>query len=512
MAAVEGECGGAGLLRREKFIRGARGRRVDRTRLRQVALGALAGALTGFTLRREIGPHDEGLMLQAAARLARGQQPYREFRLNYPPGQPLVLSSLHRVAGPSLMGWRVVRVGVDACISVVAYRFARRASGERLALAAWLGTAGAMAFPTGAGPNPPAQALSLGAVMLARSRPLAAGALAGGASVFRLEMGAAATAGVVIAAPPGQRARAAGAAAVLASAGLAPFAVAAPREMLEDTIGFFRIQPMQRLPLPLRFRGPWRPSKLIEFYMPVILFGGLGSWLLATATSRSRDSETIALGPLAFVGAGYLRARTDEFHLVPLAATLPTMLARAAAVERRPGWRIALLAPLALIVIHGLARKAGQALHPPPLAAVPGRAGTGVMTSPEDARALAGLIATVHELTLPEEPVFVANPRHDLVRVGNPLLYALLERPNPTRYDVMQPGIVTTSEVQREIVAALADTRVVVRWMHPTACEPEPNGAGRSSGVEILDLYLEEHFSEHSRHGHYVVLTRDARL
>ena len=62
--------------------------------------------------------------------------------------------------------------------------------------------------------------------------------------------------------------------------------VAAPREMLEDTIGFFRIQPMQRLPLPLRFTGPWRPSKLIEFYMPVILFGGFGSWLLATATSR----------------------------------------------------------------------------------------------------------------------------------------------------------------------------------------------------------------------------------
>jgi hypothetical protein len=291
-----------------------------------------------------------------------------------------------------------------------------------------------------------------------------------------------------------------------------PFAVAAPREMLEDTLGFFRIQPMQRLPLPLRITGPWRPSKLIEFYMPVILFGGFGSWLLATATSQSRDPETVALAPLAFVGAGYLRARTDEFHLVPLAATLPTMLARAAAAERRPAWRTALLVPLALIVAHGLARKAGQALHPPPLANVPGRAGAGVMTSPDDARELAGLIAAVQELTVPGEPVFVANSRHDLVRVGNPLLYALVERPNPTRYDVMQPGVVTTDEVQREIVAALADTRVVVRWMHPTACEPEPNGAGRSSGIEILDRYLDAHFQQHSRHGNYQVLTRAPRL
>jgi hypothetical protein len=170
-----------------------------------------------------------------------------------------------------------------------------------------------------------------------------------------------------------------------------------------------------------------------------------------------------------------------------------------------------LLTSLALIVLHGLGRKAGQALHPPALAAVPGRAGAGVMTSPDDARELAGVIAAVHELTLAGEPVFVGNRRHDLVRVGNPLLYTLLERPNPTRYDVMQPGVVTTEAVQREIVAALADTRVVVRWVHPTACEPEPNGAGRPSGVEILDLYLEQHFQEYSRHGNYVLLMRDTR-
>jgi hypothetical protein len=480
---------------------------------RRLALGAVAAGLTGFTLRREIGPHDEGLMLQAAARLARGQRPYRDFRLNYPPGQPLVLSALHRVAGPSLMAWRVMRVGVDAAVSVLAYRLTRRAAGESLALAAGLGTAGAMAFPTGPGPNPPAQALSLAAILLARSQPVGAGALAGAASVFRFEMGTAAAAGAVIAASPGKRVRAAVAATAVAGAGLVPFAAAAPREMLEDTIGFFRIQRMQRLPLPVRFAGPWRPSKLIEFYMPSVLFAALGSWLSATATSsRLRDRESLALAPLALVGAGYLRARTDEFHLVPLAATLPTMLARAAAAERRRGWRLALLGSLTLIVLHGLDRKAGQAMHPPPLAEVPGRAGRGVMTSPDDAHQLARLIATVHELTLPGEPVFVANPRHDLVRVGNPLLYTLFDRPNPTRYDVMQPGVVTTAAVQREIIAALAGTRVVVRWTHPTACEPEPNGSGHSSGTEILDLYLAEHFQERSRHGHYSVLERAGRV
>ena len=52
----------------------------------------------------------------------------------------------------------------------------------------------------------------------------------------------------------------------------------------------------------------------------------------------------------------------------------------------------------------------------------------------------------------PGHPIFVANPRFDLVNVGNPLVYVLVGRPNPTRYDVMQPGVVTTAPVQREIV------------------------------------------------------------
>ena len=85
--------------------------------------------------------------------------------------------------------------------------------------------------------------------------------------------------------------------------------------------------------------------------------------------------------------------------------------------------------------------------------------------------------------------MFVANPRHDRVRVGNPLLYVLLERANPTRYDVMQPGVVTTAPVQREMVRDLERARpeVVIRWLSPVAGQRESNGAGRSSGVWILD-------------------------
>lgn len=448
-------------------------------------------------------------MLQAAARIAAGQMPYRDFRINYPPGQAVVLAAFHRAIGPRLITWRVLRMAVDGTTTVLAYRLTRRRAGEALALGAGAAVAGAMAFPTGPGPNPAAQALAFAALLSAERSPYRAGALAGLTACFRLEVGAAAVVGAALAAPRGGRLRALGAAAVVGAGALAPFAAAAPRDMFDDTIGFFAVQRLQRLPFPLRFRGPWRPSKMIEFYTPAVLLASLTTCALALATAR-RDAgaSDLALSPLAIVGAGYLLARTDEFHLVTLAATMPVMLADIAASERRAPVRRLLVGWLALILAHGLDRKVGQCLHPPALSPVPGVVGRWVYTSPHDARSLEGLIRTVHRVTVPGEPIFVANARHDLIRVGDPLLYVLLERPNPTRYDVMQPGIVTTETVQAEIVAGLAHTRVVVRWLHPTACEPEPNGAGRSSGVTLLDRYLASHFREHARFGDYAVLLR----
>ncbi|HEX2088099.1 MAG TPA: hypothetical protein VHF89_20600, partial [Solirubrobacteraceae bacterium] len=62
---------------------------------------------------------------------------------------------------------------------------------------------------------------------------------------------------------------------------------------------------------------------------------------------------------------------------------------------------------------------------------------------------------------------------------------------NPTRYDVMQPGVVTKEDVQREIVRDLERARpeVLVRWNDPRTA-PEDNGSGRSSGVTLLDDHL----------------------
>jgi hypothetical protein len=72
----------------------------------------------------------------------------------------------------------------------------------------------------------------------------------------------------------------------------------------------------------------------------------------------------------------------------------------------------------------------------------------------------------------------------------------------------MQPGVVTTAPVQREMVAALqrTGTRVVVRWLDPRADQIASDQTGRSSGVHILDRYLAATYIPYARFGVYQVL------
>ncbi|MDQ3935738.1 MAG: hypothetical protein M3340_14025, partial [Actinomycetota bacterium] len=80
-------------------------------------LFAAAAALSAITVLDGVQPNDEGLMLQAAARIADGQVPYSDFWWYYPPGQPYLLGGLWEAFGPSLVAWRVVRVLVDALVA-----------------------------------------------------------------------------------------------------------------------------------------------------------------------------------------------------------------------------------------------------------------------------------------------------------------------------------------------------------------------------------------------------------
>jgi hypothetical protein len=481
----------------------------DRARL--AALFALGALLSGLTILEGINPHDEGLVLQAGARIADGELPYRDFYANYGPGQYYLAGALDAVFGPSLLAWRVVRVALDALVAVLAYAFVRRDAPEPFALGAWVAVISVMAHPTLPHPNATALALALGALLLVRRSPIAAGVLCGVAFAFRFDVGAAAAVGAALAAGErGAALRTAAIAAATATLLVAPFAIAASGDFWDQTIGFaLDEQSLQRLPLPGEYDGGFEPNKILAFYLPYVLMGGLALWLAVAVATRA-PLRLWAAFPLALAGLAYLLARADEFHLVPLAAVLPVLLAGAAAREWLAGRRptaLVLALPLALVAIVGLDRNRID-VSDPPIERIHLHVADGVKAPPEESRALEELVPYVRERVPPESPIFVANPRHDLVRVGNPLVYVLADRPNPTRHDVMQPGVVTTADVQREIVRDLrrSRTQLVVRWLSPVASEAEPNGAGRSSGVRILDRELARRYVEAERFGDYAVL------
>jgi hypothetical protein len=527
------------------------------------ALLALGAVIAGATMRDGIQPNDEGLMLQAAAHIADGQVPIRDFWWYYPPGQPYLLGGLWALFGPSLLAWRVVRVGADALVALLAWRLARRWSSPGWALGAWAASALAMAYPTGPHPFPIALACALGALLALPRQVAWAGVLAGLCALWRLEFAGYLVVGILAAialAPDSARARrrravtffvpALGVTAVL----YAPVVAAAgpgPSWRLLVRYPLTRFQAYQGLPFPLtspprvdtgsvaHFLGH-SAENLLLYYLPLALVVGAAAALTRLALGFTRARAGQLAGAVLTIGMGhYMVVRPDVFHTAPLAVMASILigwaLSRPAAKRRgdvgaadgapatasppEPGparvpavaaGALAALAAvsLAYTVIEGADRQ--RLLLKPRETALRLPAADGVRAPPEVAGPLVAAVHAVDARVPRGQPIYVTGRRADLVTAGDPLFYVLADRPNPTRYDIAAPGVVTTAPVQREIVATLERRRVavVVRWDDPLTAAPEPNRAGRSSGVRILDEYLGAHYRAWARYGSYMLLAR----
>ena len=150
----------------------------------RLVLAALlvAGALVSgdHGAARDIQPNDEGLMLQAAERIASAARcPTATSGGSTPRASRTCWPGCRSCSGPSLLTWRIVRVLADATVAVLAYALARRAAGPRASLAAWAAAILAMAYPSGPHPFPIALALALGALLAFEARPALAGVLVG---------------------------------------------------------------------------------------------------------------------------------------------------------------------------------------------------------------------------------------------------------------------------------------------------------------------------------------------
>jgi hypothetical protein len=491
------------------------------------ALFAAGAAISAFTILRGIDPFDEGLMLQAAARVANGQWPYRDFLWSYGPGQVLLLAGSVKLFGTSLLWWRVVRVLVNAGVALTVFVLARSEAGTRWALAGWLVAACVIAQPTSANPFPVAVLLGLLAVLAgARGRPALAGVLVALAIFWRPDFGvyAAAAAGAALlleARRPRPLAAFAASAAGIALLLFLPFAIkAGPGDLFDSLVTrSLRDGSYWRLPLPLDYGGRlrlWPPGPLahdakdaLAFYMPLVAIVGLAAVALLAALRRRLPRP--AVGGLLVLAAGYalyLLGRTDELHLAPLLVALAALVPLLAAGAEGRAARVAAVAAVAcfaLTLAYGAGNRISQLGSPEQLETLDVPAADGVEARPVDARALPRVVAVVQSRVPPGQPIYVAPLRSDLVRIGDPLLYVLAERPNPLDQDF---GLQTSPAEQGRIVAGLTRARpkVVVRWLDPVSAQREPNRRGTPSGSHVLDDWLAQNYRPLERDGFYELL------
>jgi hypothetical protein len=501
----------------------------------EVVVLVLAGLLiSGFTVFRRIDPFDEGLMLQAAERIAHGQLPYRDFVWPYGPAQPLLVAWARDLLGPSLLDWRLLRVLADCSLSLWVFVSLRSRVGPRWALAGWAVAIFSISQPTGANPFAFALLFSLCAVSLA-ARPLArvgddastvaAGVFCGLAAAWRFEAGLFASVAVFVALLCGGREQrfrpillAALGFAVMFLLAYLPFVLGAGvGVVLENLVGtslreggYWRLPFVVVSDIPIRATSAGALLKdlkdLLGDETPLLALIGFLSAMTLTALAWRRDRQRRPLSAgLAVLGCGYLlylRSRPDEFHVQPLiivVAALGPLALGGWWAERSTGqwlaWASAacVTSCLALIGLAGFSNRVSAAVRPPALAPLALSLADGVRVTRAESRSLPQVVAFVQHVVPPGEPVFVAPARSDLVSITAPILYFLVQRPNVRSADV---AVEAAPAVQRSTVVVLRRTmpRAVIRWLDPIGSAVEPNRRGTPSRSRELDQFLDANY------------------
>lgn len=476
-------------------------------------------AISAFTILRGIDAFDEGLALQAAARVGDGQLPYADFLWAYGPGQPYLLGGLSSLFGDSLLDWRILRVLVNGAITVVVWNLLRPRTSTPLAIAGALVAACALAQPISANPFAPSLLFALLAVGFAtgeRPRPVAAAVLTALAAAWRLDFGVFTGLACVAAFALRREGRDLLLYSAVAAGGTLlaylPFLIAAgPADMWDALIAQgLRDHDYWTLPFPLDYEGdlslrPHDVKDLLSFYVPLLLLVGLAV-AAAVAFVRRRElpprwASLLVLGGCFVI---YLRSRTDPFHETPLLVTLAILLPLVVMGAPRRVGAVA-LAVFALLGAYVVSNRADALFDPPELERLHLDVADGVRVPPGDAAALPSAVHAVREATPDGGPIYVVTLRSDLVRIGNPLFYVLADRPNALDRDF---DLQTSEEDQRRLVDELeeAEPGAIVRWTDPDSARREPNERGEASGSRLLDEWIEDEYRHVGSWGDYTVM------
>jgi hypothetical protein len=108
--------------------------------------------------------------------------------------------------------------------------------------------------------------------------------------------------------------------------------------------------------------------------------------------------------------------------------------------------------------------------------------------------------------TQPGERILVALDRHDKILVNPIALYFAIGRLPGTHWHQFDPGLQTRADIQAAIIGDLQHNRV--RWVVRDASFDklnEPNASAQSSGITLLDRYLDTNYREVAASGEVAI-------
>jgi hypothetical protein len=535
------------------------GKRLFRTALLSLYFLCVLGFLC-IPLRIWVNVYDEGLAVLNGAQVLVDEVPYRDFWTVYPPGQSYALAAAYSLLGKSLLAARAYDTLIRFVLVVGVYLVGRSISGRAAAMVAgafstlWLGTVGFYSYGVF-----PALALALYATWASIAfvgsghyRWLAlSGALLGLAALWRLDIALYLGLALVLpllgftlfrsrsGEPGGGLAHALRVGGVLigmaALVGVPVYAwlatVSGPEPLWQDLVVFPStvLGSVRRLSYPqlvpdaaLFLQRPPEYVRWARFFLPLVAYAVsliyLGRSVLQ-ARPAGEDGQARTFGTAVVTLFGILvysqaLSRYDWIHVLP--STIWASLVVGAVVSRVPAhhWR---RWPVALSLSALLGAVATTYTVPPghdlesilkyasPLQCHSSleQASCAVVQGDQE-RAVAFVRARTGE----DEPIFVGNARHDQILINDVMFYFLADRPCPTPYHELHPGVATTLPVQQEIVKEIQAKQVT--WVVTVAWPPstEPNGSAVSSGVYYLDEFIRANYRPIAEYGAYTVWRR----
>lgn len=534
----------------------ALGQLLTSTALLYLVIFCAAFAFLFLGLDRRVNIYDEGLVLTAAMRVMAGQVPHRDFYINYGPAQSYLFAALFKLFGPSvLLVDLATKALLAVSVYAVSSRYCRRPIAACTSIVCVLWLFGLSYYEIALTPT---SLLSLWVTMLvipARRpslsvrRVLLAGLLDGIVALFRYDVGLALIAihGALLflaaaRLPPGlpffvrQSSRALavyllGFLVAFLPAALAYLAVAPLYPFLYDIVLFqaryYRLG--RSLPFP---PVHLRTFENLAIYLPILIVllsaGAIVRALRAprpstpapVAETDTPDWISFLLAFALLAAVMYLKGLVRISLIHVYLALLPSLLLVAVLFEHRSSFHLPARALITSAMVLSVLTASWASIQearlirgqrssvllrflspstqsPHPTLADwcalrnPLTLGPCFLLDPDHIQAIEFLSAH----TSPADTLYVGVPHHDRIFANDNVTYFATQRLPSTMWSHFDPGLQNRSDIQEEIIREL-DVRTPPYIALDAEFETanEPNDSSRSTGVHLLDQYIERNY------------------